>query len=115
MKINWINALVATIIAALLAWWLWSMGFDTTQKWLLAGLGGAIIEIGLVGGMAIGFEHPRSGAQVRLVMLSIATVTFIACCVYSFFYFSPQAFCIPIGVYALLSLLVAFRIYRTEM
>ena len=115
MKISWVNIIVATIIAALLAWWLWSMGIDTSQKWLLAAMGGGIIELGLIGGMGLIYEHPRSGAQVRIVMLSISTMTFIACCIYSFFRFSAQGFVIPVGIYALLSLMLALKIYRSQM
>lgn len=114
MKINWINAVIATIIGALLAWWLWEMGVEQTQSWLLAALGGGITWIGLLGGMSADFENPRSGSQVKIILYAMATINFLACCIYSFFLFSPIAFCVPVGIFALICLLSALKIYRTK-
>lgn len=113
MRCNWLNAVIATLIAGLLAWWLWTMGIDDLQKWLLAGQGGAIIWLGLLGGMGLTFDRPRSGVQVKILMNLLAIATFVACCVYSFFTFTPQAFCIPVTIFALLLIVVANRVYRT--
>lgn len=115
MKINWINALIATLISGLLAWWLWEMGIDTTQKWLLGALGGGVTWIGLLGGMASVFENPRSGSQVKIILYGMASMTFIASCIFSFFEFSAKGYCIPIGVFALLCISSALKIYRTKM
>lgn len=114
MKFNGINAIVATLLSGLLAWWLWSMGINDMQKWLLAGLGGAVMEIGFLFGMGVSYSNPRSGVQVRIVMNALAVITFGACCIYSFFEFSPQGFCIPIGVFAILCSLLAQKIYKTK-
>lgn len=115
MKINWSNAIVGTILSGLLAWWLWTMGEDTLQRWLLASLGGFIIEVGMIGSMGIFYTHPRSGSQVRIVMSCLAIIAFIACCIYSFFQFSAIGFCIPMGVFVILGVLLASKIYITEM
>ena len=114
MRCNWINAIVATLLAGLLAWWLWTMGIEDLQKWLLAGEGGAIIWIGLLGGMGFTYDQPRSGSQVKIVMFALSTITFGACCVYSFFRFSPEGFCIPLAIFALLLFMLARKVYRTK-
>lgn len=114
MRINWVNAIIATVIAGLLAWWLWIMGLETFQKWLLAGLGGGVIEIGLLGSMGFNYDNPRSGAQVRIVFSLLAVCVFIASCIYSFFYFSPEGYCIPVGIFALLLTLLGVKIYQTK-
>ena len=114
MKFNWVNALIATIISAMLAWWLWDMGIEDTQSWLLACLGGGLTWIGLLGGMGVKFENPRSGMQAKIMMLTMGTIVFAASCVYSFFTFSPIGYCIPIGVFACLCVSIAWRIYQTK-
>lgn len=115
MKLNIPNAIIATCISALLAWWLWEMGNEDLQKWLLACVGGVFIWIGLLGGMGVSYQYKRSGAQVRLIMLGLATLMTLACCVYSFFTFSAQGFCIPMGICFLLFVALALRIFKTEM
>ena len=115
MKINWPNALIATIIAALISWWLWEMGIEPLQKWLLAALGGAVIEAGLLGGMGVAYPYKRSGAQIRVLMFALAVITLGACCIFSFFRFSAQGFCVPVGVFCLIMIAVALRLYRSKM
>ena len=114
MRISWFNAILATVISCLLAWWLWNMGSHPTQKWLLAAMGGGIIEIGLLIGMGVSFSNMHAGAKLKITMLSIATITFLACCIYSFFRFPPQAFAIPVGIYAGLSFLWSAYLYRSQ-
>ena len=113
MKINWANSIVALIISALIAWWLWSMGIEDIQRWLLAAQGGLTVAVGLIGGMGISYQHGRSGAQVRMVMSGISLIAFVACCMYSFFTFSPVGFCVPMGVFLAFGLLLASKIYKT--
>ena len=119
MRINFINAIIATIIGALLVWWLWDMGLtddngDNTRKWLLAAVGGGLTWIGLLGGMGVSFDRSRSGAQARIVLLIMAIMVFAASCVYSFFLFSPIGYCVPVGVFALLSISVAYRVFKSR-
>lgn len=115
MRINWINAVIATIIGALLAWWLWEMGLGTMQSWLLAGLGGGITWIGLLFGMSASYDNPRSGSQVKIVLYGMSTLVFLASCIYSFFSFSAIGYCVPVGVFSLLCLVSALRVYRSKM
>lgn len=115
MRINWINAVFATIISALLAWWLWSMGIGELQQWLLTIFGGLMIEIGFIGGMGLSYRHVRSGAQVKIVMIGLAVITFVASVVYSFFTFSAISYCVPMGLLFMFSLLLGTRIYKSEM
>lgn len=115
MKFNVVNAVVATALSALLAWWLWTMGVGDTQKWLLAGLGGAVMELGFLFGMGFNYDNQRSGLQVRIVMNALAVITFGACCIFSFFNFSPVAFCVPVGVFTLIMGLIALKVYRSKM
>lgn len=114
MKLSVVNAIVATLLAGLLAWWLWTMGVEDTQRWLLAALGGAVIWLGLLGGMGVSYENERSGVQVRITMFALATITFVACCIYSFFQFSPVGFCVPVGVFALICTSTAWKIYSSK-
>lgn len=115
MEFKGINGIIATLLAGLLAWWLWEMGIGDQQKVLLACVGGGIMWIGFLGGMAFSFENARSGIQVRIVMNILAVVTFLACCIYSFFLFSPVGFCVPLGVFAIICLLIAFKVYESKM
>ena len=115
MKINWVNTIIVTVIAALLAWWLWEMGIGPQQKWLLAAMGGAIVWTGLLGSIGVVYAHDRSGLQIRIVMRSLALIVFVACCIYSFFSFSPIGFCVPVGIFSLLTILAAIRIYHSKM
>lgn len=114
MKINWINAIIATIISAMLAWWLWTMGEGETQQWLLTFVGGGLTWIGLLGGMGLIYEVPRSGMQARMIMLTMGTVVFVASCIYSFFLFSPVGYCVPVGVFSLICISSAFKIYQSK-
>lgn len=114
MKLSVVNAIIATILAGLLAWWLWTMGEEDLQKWLLAAMGGAVIWLGLLGGMGVRFENERSGVQAKIVMFALATITFGACCIYSFFQFSPVGFCVPVGIFSLLCVSTAYKIYETK-
>ena len=115
MRINWLNAAVATIIGALLAWWLWEMGVETTQSWLLACVGGTLTWIGLLLGMSSDYDNPRSGTQVKIVLYGMATIVFLASCIYSFFPFTPVGYCVPVGIFALFCIVAALRVYRTKM
>lgn len=115
MKLNLINTIFATVVAALLVWWLWSMGNDSLQQSLLAVGGGLFLVTGLVGGMGVKYKYNRSGAQMRIVLIGMAAIAFIACVVYSFFDFTAISFCIPMGVFFILGLLLAYQIYTSEM
>lgn len=115
MKISWVNVIIATLISALLAWWLGTMGIDTLQKWLLGGLGGFIIEVGLIGSMGLRYENERSGSQIRIVMSGMAVIGFLASCIYSFFQFSAIGFCLPMGIFVILALFLAKNLYHTGM
>lgn len=114
MQINWIKAAIATLIGAMLAWWLWQMGTDTTRSWLLCGVGGGLTWIGLLCGMSLNFERERSGMQARIAMTVMATIVFGASCIYSFFEFSPVGYVVPVGVFAMLCLLTAYKLYETK-
>lgn len=113
MKINWISIVIATVAAFLLAWWLWHMGIEDSQKWLMACVGGGVMEIGLIGGMAISYPRERSGYQVKLIYNLLASLTFIYSCVLSFFRFSPVAYVIPVGLLLLICISVGMKIYKT--
>lgn len=115
MKINWINTIFAICISALLAWWLWSIGIEDLQKWLLSIQGGLTIATGLIGGMGLSYTHNRSGVQVRIVMLGVSIISFVACIIYSFFRFGAVGFCIPMALFLFLGILLASKIYKTEM
>ena len=114
MKINWMNAIIGTMIVGLLAWLLWEMGIDSTQKWLLASLGGAIMEVGVIGGTGINYDNARSGIQVRIISLLTTAVSFSLSAIYSFFDFSVQAYCIPLGIIFLIFLMIAIKIFNTR-
>lgn len=114
MRINWINLIIALCISALLIWLLWTIGIKESQKWFLAAVGGGIVTLGLTGSMGLTMVNPRSGVQVKIILTIMSSVTFAACCVYSFFTFSAQSFCIPVGVFSLLCLASAIRVYFTK-
>lgn len=115
MRPNFINILVALCIAGLLAWWLGTMGITPMHKWLLGAVAGFMIGVELV--LALGFSYlrPRSGSQVKLLNLLAAVATFIIGCIYSFFLFSPVAFCVPLGLLFLFDIFISHKIYRTQM
>ena len=113
MKINWISSIIALVLSALLAWWLWLLGIEDIQKWLLACVGGFIMAVGFVFGMGISYPNPRSGVQVRIVMNALGLIAFVASCIYSFFTFSPEGYCIPLGVFLILMLGFANKIYKS--
>lgn len=114
MKLNWINILLATIIIGLLSWWLWILGIDTTQKWLLSCVGGFVMEVGIIGAMGFSFENVRSGIQTKVVFFILMITTFIASFIYSFFQFSPESYCIPIGIFCLICSYIGIKIYNTK-
>ena len=114
MRIKLVNAIIATLLAFLLSWWLWIMGVDYLQKCLLALLGGFIIECGLLGSLGIEYENPRSGMQVKIICVVMTTLTFLLNCVYSFFTFSVAAYCIPMGIIWIICLLMALKIYNSK-
>lgn len=114
MKVNWINILLATVIVGLLSWWLWILGTDTTQKWLLSCVGGFVMEVGLVGAMGFSFENVRSGIQTKIVFFILTAITFIASFIFSFFLFSPESYCIPIGILCLICSYIGIKVYNTK-
>lgn len=115
MKADWIKIIIGTIIVGLLSWWLWTMGEEELQAWLLSCVGGVLMELGMIGGIGLNYDHPRSGVQVKMVMLASATVTFIICCFFSFYLFDVPTFvCVNVLVF-LLFLLLAIKVYRTKM
>ena len=113
MKISVVGICLATFLAFLLSWWLWSMGIGDVQKWLLSCVGGFVIWIGLIGGMAVKYEAERSGMQVRLIYNILSCVTFLASCIYSFFVFSPVSYVVPIGVFLVLCVSLGAKIYKS--
>lgn len=115
MKLDWLKICLGTIIVALLAWWLWNMGIEDTRKWVLACVGGFLMEVGMIGGIGISYPYPRSGMQVKMILNAFVTVCFIMCCIYSFFLFSVPGFVIPVGLVFLFFLLAAIQVYRTKM
>lgn len=114
MRINWINTIIATLIAAICTWGLWIWGIDDLQKILLAALGGAIVEIGLILGMGVTYDNPRSGSQARMIFIFMVCTTLIASFIYSFFNFSAAGYCIPIGIFCLILFFSAFKIIQTK-
>ena len=114
MKANIINVILATLIVGLLSWWLWIMGNEPTQKWLLACVGGFIMEVGLIGTMGFYFENERSGVQTKIVFFLLTIVTFIASIIYSFFNFTPESYCIPLGLFFLICCYTGVKIYKTK-
>ena len=90
MKVNWINILLATVIVGLLSWWLWILGNDTMQKWLLSCVGGFVMEVGLVCVMGFSFENARSGIQTKIIFFILMITTFITSFIYSFFQFEER-------------------------
>ena len=114
MRVNWINVLVATCIVGLLSWWLWILGIDTTQKWLLACVGGFVMEVGLLGAMGVESNRERSGIQAKIVFLLMMIATFIASFIFSYFNFSPQSYCIPIGVFCLICTFLGIKTYQSK-
>ena len=114
MRPNWINIVIGTIIVALLAWWLWIMGIEPSQKWLLCFVGGGIMEIGVLGGMGMYYDNPRSGVQVKIVFMLMTTIVFLASCIFSFFTFAPESYCIPMGIFALICAYTSIKVYKTK-
>lgn len=114
MKIYWINIVLATIIVGLLAWWLWILGIGTTQKWLLLSVGGFVMELGLVGSIGVASKHERSGLQAKFVFLLLSIVSFIASFIYSYFQFSPESYCIPIGVFCVICTYIGCKTYNSK-
>lgn len=114
MRLNWINILIATIIVGLLSWWLWILGIETPQKWLLSCVGGFVMEVGLVGAMGFSFDRERSGIQTKIVFFLLMVITFIASFIYSYFHFAPESYCIPIGVFCLICSYIGIKIYKTK-
>lgn len=114
VRISWVNCIIATCCAALLAWWLWYMGLMDLQKWLLAALGGFLMEVGFVGGIGLKYNYPRSGIQARIVFMILGFGTFTASVVYSFFLFSAPAYCVPMGIFFLLCLFMAMKIIKSK-
>lgn len=115
MKPNYINIVLAICVAGLLAWWLGTMGEDTMQKWVLGAAGGFMIAAELTVALGFSFLHPRSGLQVKLVNMMCAVITFVLCCIYSFFQFSAISFCVPMGLIFLIDIFISLKIYRTQM
>lgn len=114
MKTNWINILLATAIIGLLSWWLWILGINTLQKWLLACVGGFVMEVGLVGAMGFSFKNKRSGIQTKIVCFILMFFTFLYSIIFSFFTFSPESYCIPIGVFCIICCYIAYSVYKTK-
>lgn len=114
MRANIINIILASVIVGLLAWWLWILGIEPPQKWILSSVGGFVMEVGLVGAMGFSFENERSGIQTKIVFFLLMIFTFIASFIYSFFLFSPEAYCIPIGLFCLICTYIGVKIYKTK-
>lgn len=114
MRINWFNIIIATLIVGLLAWWLWVLGIDLTQKWLLSCVGGFVMEIGLIGAMGITYKNNRSGIQTKIVFLILMVSTFITSFIFSFFSFAPESYCIPIGILGLICTYIGIKVYNTK-
>ena len=114
MKVNWISILLATVIVGLLSWWLWILGIDNMQKWLLSCVGGFVMEVGLIGAMGFSFENKRSGIQTRIVFFILMVTTFIASFIFSFFQFAPESYCIPIGIFCIICSYIGIKISKTK-
>lgn len=114
MKVNWINILLATVIVGLLSWWLWILGNDIMQKWLLSCVGGFVMEVGLIGSLGISFENVRSGIQTKIVFLILMVSTFITSFIFSFFSFAPESYCIPVGILCLICTYIGIKVYNTK-
>ena len=114
MKTNWINIIFATIVSTLLAWSLWTMGIETMQKWLLCFLGGGLIEIGLAGAFGLSFTANRGTVFLKLIGIIMSAVVYVVSVIYSFFIFSAQGYCIPVGIFGALSILLAISICRSK-
>lgn len=114
MKVNWINIVFASVIVGLLSWWLWVLGIDSSQKWLLSCVGGVVMEVGLIGAMGFSFDNVRSGIQAKIVFLILMVVTLIASFIYSFFRFAPESYCIPVGIFCLICSYIGIKIYNTK-
>lgn len=113
IKINWINILFATAIVVLLSWWLWVLGIDDVRKWLLSCVGGLSMEIGLIGTLGFSFKYERSGIQGKIIFFLLTVISFIASIIYSFFLFSPEAYCIPIGILCLGMSFIGIKIFKS--
>lgn len=114
MKINWVNCIFTCLIVGLLSWLLWKLGEDSTQKWLLAILGGVYMEIGILGATGITYKNPRSGVQVRILSLINFCLIFLISLIYSFFNFSVEGYCIPVTIIFLVFLLISLKIYNSK-
>lgn len=115
MRPDWIKIVIGTIIIGMLSWWLWTMGEQELQSWLLSCVGGFLMELGMIGGIGMKYEYPRSGIQVKMMMLAATTVIFVSCCIFSFFQFEVPTFvCVNVLIF-LLFLLSAIKIYRSKM
>ena len=114
MKVNWINIVLATVIVGLLSWWLWILGIDKIQKWLLSCVGGFAMEVGLIGAMGCSFENKRSGLQTKIVFFILMVTTFLASFIFSFFQFAPESYCIPIGIFCIISTYIGVTIYKSK-
>lgn len=115
MKANPLNIILVTIVSALLAWWLWSMGVTPTHRLLLCLVGGFVMEVGFVGAFGFYYPYPRSGSQVRLIYTALGVCAFAMSCIYSFTLFEPAAYCVPIGLMLVFSVMAATKVYRSKM
>lgn len=114
MRPNWINIIIGTVISVLIAWWLYEMGIDPLQQWLLAALGGTLLEVCMLGAIGFSFDSERSGVQLRIIGSMAYVCIFAASCIFSFFQFSAQGYCIPLGVFFALMLLWYVKIYSLK-
>lgn len=114
LRPNWVNIIASTVISGLLAWWLWEMGEEDLQKWLLSVLGGLLIDASLIGAMGFSFRYERSGVYLRMIGLASAVIILIASVIYSYHTFSAAGYCIPVVVFALLVFLIYYRILSSR-
>lgn len=113
MKINFIPALIAIAIAALIAYGMYSLS-DSENKNLL-GCGSFILAAGtLLTAFGLSFEKARTGANVRTLAVLFFTITLGSNVAFSFVEFTPPVYVITSGILFLLFILVSYFIVKVN-
>lgn len=112
MKINPVNSLVAVLLAALLAYTLWSMG-GNIQNYIAVGSFVFFITtlLPLIGGS---YEHPRRAVNLRVVAGVFLALGIAINVLAALLDLSPTAYIISSALAFLIYVFIANAIYNTK-
>lgn len=112
MKINIVTSIIATAIAALLGYAVYSVAGDNQYAETAFAASGIAFAICLILGIGVSYEDTRKGISLRV--LSILSVIIMAVSQFAFAYFGihiSSYICVN-GIILLLYLLVFYGVYK---